>query len=291
MVDSNFIEFHDVTKVFGNNSALNKVNFKVQRNSIVGLLGPNGSGKSTLMKILGGLIIDWKGDILLEGKSIKGNQSILGRAGFLIEDPSFYEYLNAKENLEILARLTKTSSYRISEVLKMMNLLGSDNKRVSEFSYGMKQRLGIAQAIIHDPDILFLDEPNNGLDPVGIIQMNETIKNLNNMGKTIFISTHILDNVRELCTHIAVLNSGKLILYDSIKDLIKNSKRYVIKSEKAKELRNHINTFKDIEIAGFNNYHVIVDTDIDLHELVYKISTKHKITGVFKDLDITRLFN
>ena len=291
MVDSNFIEFHNVTKVFGNNRALNKVNFKVQRNSIVGLLGPNGSGKSTLMKILGGLIIDWEGDILLENKSIKGNQSILSRAGFLIEDPSFYEYLNAKENLEILARLTKTSSYRISEVLKMMNLLGNDNKKVSEFSYGMKQRLGIAQAVLHDPDILFLDEPNNGLDPVGIIQMNEIITSLNNMGKTIFISTHILDNVRELCSHIAVLNSGKLILYDSIKDLIKSSKRYVIKSEKAKELRNHITTFRDIEIVRFNNYHVIVDTDIDLHELVYKISTKHKITGVSKDLDITRLFN
>ena len=290
MIDSNFIEFHDVTKVFGENSALNKVNFKVQRNSIIGLLGPNGSGKSTLMKILGGLIIDWEGDILLENKSIKGNQSILGRAGFLIENPSFYEYLNAKENLEILARLTKTSTYRISEVLKMMNLL-DNNKKVSEFSYGMKQRLGIAQAIIHDPDILFLDEPNNGLDPVGIIQMNETIKSLNNMGKTIFISTHILDNVRELCSHIAVLNGGKLILYDSIKDLITNSKRFVIKSEKVKELRNHITTLNDIKIVGFNNYHVVVDTDIDLHELVYKISTKHKITGVSKDLDITRLFN
>ena len=291
MVDSNFIEFHDVTKVFGENSALNKVNFKVQRNSIIGLLGPNGSGKSTLMKILGGLIIDWEGDILLENKSIKGNQSILGRAGFLIENPSFYEYLNAKENLEILARLTKTNTYRISEVLKMMNLLDNNNKKVSEFSYGMKQRLGIAQAIIHDPDILFLDEPNNGLDPVGIIQMNETIKSLNNMGKTIFISTHILDNVRELCSHIAVLNDGKLILYDSIKDLITNSKRFVIKSEKVKELRNHITTLNDIKIVGFNNYHVVVDTDIDLHELVYKISTKHKITGVSKDLDITRLFN
>lgn len=291
MVDSNFIEFHDVTKVFGENSALNKVNFKVQRNSIIGLLGPNGSGKSTLMKILGGLIIDWEGDILLENKSIKGNQSILGRAGFLIENPSFYEYLNAKENLEILARLTKTNTYRISEVLEMMNLLDNNNKKVSEFSYGMKQRLGIAQAIIHDPDILFLDEPNNGLDPVGIIQMNETIKSLNNMGKTIFISTHILDNVRELCSHIAVLNDGKLILYDSIKDLITNSKRFVIKSEKVKELRNHITTLNDIKIVGFNNYHVVVDTDIDLHELVYKISTKHKITGVSKDLDITRLFN
>jgi len=291
MVDSNFIEFHDVTKVFGENSALNKVNFKVQRNSIIGLLGPNGSGKSTLMKILGGLIIDWEGDILLENKSIKGNQRILGRAGFLIENPSFYEYLNAKENLEILARLTKTNTYRISEVLKMMNLLDNNNKKVSEFSYGMKQRLGIAQAIIHDPDILFLDEPNNGLDPVGIIQMNETIKSLNNMGKTIFISTHILDNVRELCSHIAVLNDGKLILYDSIKDLITNSKRFVIKSEKVKELRNHITTLNDIKIVGFNNYHVVVDTDIDLHELVYKISTKHKITGVSKDLDITRLFN
>ena len=283
MVDSNFIQFHDVTKVFGENSALNKVNFKVQRNSIIGLLGPNGSGKSTLMKILGGLIIDWEGDILLENKSIKGNQRILGRAGFLIENPSFYEYLNAKENLEILARLTKTNTYRISEVLKMMNLLDNNNKKVSEFSYGMKQRLGIAQAIIHDPDILFLDEPNNGLDPVGIIQMNETIKSLNNMGKTIFISTHILDNVRELCSHIAVLNGGKLILYDSIKDLITNSKRFVIKSEKVKELMNHITTLNDIKIVGFNNYHVVVDTDIDLHELVYKISTKHKITGVSKD--------
>ena len=195
------------------------------------------------MRILSGLIISWDGDIYLEGDSIRGSNTMLKRSGFLIEDPSFYEYLTAQQNLTMFSRLTNTDPVEIKKVLKKVNkiigltgsqgsgkstisqilkkvlkkvdLLNEKDKKVSEYSYGMKQRLGIAQAILHDPDILFFDEPNNGLDPNGISTMNQTMDSLNKEGKTIFISTHILEHVKELCTHVIVLRDGKLVLETS----------------------------------------------------------------------------
>ena len=129
----------------------------------------------------------------------------------------------------MFSRLTNTDPVEIRKVLKKVDLLNEKDKKVSEYSYGMKQRLGIAQAILHDPDILFFDEPNNGLDPNGISTMNQTMDSLNKEGKTIFISTHILEHVKELCTHVIVLRDGKLVLDESMEDLIKTEDRYIIK--------------------------------------------------------------
>ena len=204
------ISFSNVNKYYKDLIALENIDFTIPEKSVFGLLGPNGSGKSTLMKILAGLITSWEGDINVYGESIKYQNQYLKNFGFMIEEPSFYEQLTANKNLELFARLTNTKKNQINRVLKIVNLYQRKNDEVSTFSYGMKQRLGIAQAILHDPSILILDEPNNGLDPIGINQMADIIHKLNFAGKTICISTHSLYEVERLCTDVAILKKGRL---------------------------------------------------------------------------------
>ena len=285
-----FIHFDNVSKYFGNNAALEEVDFKIPQYSIVGLLGPNGSGKSTLMRILSGLIISWDGDIYLEGESIKKSNAILKRSGFLIEDPSFYEYLTAQQNLKMFSRLTNTDPKNINKVLKEVDLLDEKDKKVSDYSYGMKQRLGIAQAILHDPDILFFDEPNNGLDPIGISTMNKTMENLNKEGKTIFISTHILDDVKELCSHVIVLREGKLVLDESIEGLINNEDRYIIKLNNAQIALDKLESHSAVEVIDSSDKRITVKSSMNIYDLISIIPIDSELNSISRDPNISRLF-
>ena len=290
MKRAEFIHFDNVSKYFGNNEALEKVGFKIQKNSIVGLLGPNGSGKSTLMRILSGLIISWDGDIYLEGQSIRKSNTILKRSGFLIEDPSFYEYLTAQQNLIMFSRLTNTDPMDVNKVLKKVDLFEEKDKKVSDYSYGMKQRLGIAQAILHNPDILFFDEPNNGLDPMGISTMNKTIDNLNKEGKTIFISTHILEDVKELCSHVIVLRDGKLVLDESIEGLIENEDIYIIKLNNTKIALDKLRSHSDVKVVDSNDKKITVKSAINIYDLISIIPSESQLNSISKDPNISRLF-
>ena len=290
MKRAEFIHFDNVSKYFGNNAALEKVDFKIQKNSIVGLLGPNGSGKSTLMRILSGLIISWDGDIYLEGQSVRKSNTILKRSGFLIEDPSFYEYLTAQQNLIMFSRLTNTDPMNVNKVLKKVDLFEEKDKKVSDYSYGMKQRLGIAQAILHDPDILFFDEPNNGLDPIGISTMNKTIDNLNKEGKTIFISTHILEDVKELCSHVIVLRDGKLVLDESIEGLIENEDIYIIKLNNTKIALDKFRSHSDVKVVDSNDKKITVKSAINIYDLISIIPSESQLNSISKDPNISRLF-
>ena len=290
MKRAEFIHFDNVSKYFGNNTALEKVGFKIQKNSIVGLLGPNGSGKSTLMRILSGLIISWDGDIYLEGQSIRKSNTILKRSGFLIEDPSFYEYLTAQQNLIMFSRLTNTDPMDVNKVLKKVDLFEEKDKKVSDYSYGMKQRLGIAQAILHNPDILFFDEPNNGLDPMGISTMNKTIDNLNKEGKTIFISTHILEDVKELCSHVIVLRDGKLVLDESIEGLIENEDIYIIKLKNTKIALDKLRSHSDVKVVDSNDKKITVKSAINIYDLISIIPSESQLNSISKDPNISRLF-
>ena len=290
MKRAEFIHFDNVSKYFGNNAALEKVDFKIQKNSIVGLLGPNGSGKSTLMRILSGLIISWDGDIYLEGQSIRKSNTILKRSGFLIEDPSFYEYLTAQQNLIMFSRLTNTDPMNVNKVLKKVDLFEEKDKKVSDYSYGMKQRLGIAQAILHDPDILFFDEPNNGLDPIGISTMNKTIGNLHKEGKTIFISTHILEDVKELCSHVIVLRDGKLVLDESIEGLIENEDIYIIKLNNTKIALDKLKSHSDVKVVDSNDKKITVKSAINIYDLISIIPSESQLNSISKDPNISRLF-
>tara|TARA_Y100000591_G_scaffold185492_2_gene160078 strand:- start:3229 stop:4107 length:879 start_codon:yes stop_codon:yes gene_type:complete len=291
MNKNNLIDIVSVSKNFGDTKALDSVSFSIPENSVLGLLGPNGSGKSTLLRIVSGLIKEWEGDILFENKSTKINSKyLLNKCGFLIENPTFYEHLTAHQNLTILSRLTDNNPSKINRVLSDVDLDDTANIKVSNFSYGMKQRLGIGQAILHDPDILFLDEPSNGLDPLGIKEMNKTISNLHSRGKTIIVSTHILQDVEELCSDIIILKDGQLILNTPIDKLLTESKIISIKAENIKVLENYIKTLKNCQLVNCERNKITIQADFNIDTLIKNLPEEISITSITKDPDLSKYF-
>ncbi|GAA0824766.1 ABC transporter ATP-binding protein [Clostridium tertium] len=224
------VKTENLIKKFNNVNSVDKVNLKVREGEVYGFLGPNGAGKSTTIKMILGLIRPNSGEISVFGKSIKDNrEEILKDIGALVESPSYYGHLTAYENLEILRRVLKVSKNEIEEKLKLVNLWDAKNKKVREFSLGMKQRLGIAQALMGNPKLLILDEPTNGLDPAGIIEIRNLIKYLaKEKNITIIISSHILSEIELVATEVAVINKGKLLYQGSLDDLKKNSTNEVL---------------------------------------------------------------
>lgn len=228
---SNYIvETRNLVKVFNNVKSVDNVNLKVREGEVYGFLGPNGAGKSTTIKMILGLIRPNSGEISVFGKSIKDNrEEILKDIGALVESPSYYGHLTAYENLDILRRVLKVSKEEIENKLGLVNLLDAKNKKVKEFSLGMKQRLGIAQALMGDPKLLILDEPTNGLDPSGIIEVRNLIKFLaKEKHITIIISSHILSGIELVANEVAVINKGKLLYQGSLETLKKNSTNEVL---------------------------------------------------------------
>jgi ABC-2 type transport system ATP-binding protein len=285
------LNFEKIKKSFGQIIALDDVSFNVDKNSIHGILGPNGSGKSTLMRILSGLIKSLSGNIFLHDEKIQKNSNeYLKSFGFMIEEPSFYEYLSAEENLKIFCRLLNYNFDVVFESLKRVDLYDWRKTKVKNFSYGMKQRLGIAQAILHDPDILILDEPNNGLDPKGIADMNSLIEGLQEEGKTICISTHILKDVERLCDSVTVLKKGKLILNSSIKDLMIKSKLINISSTKISQLEDYLKNNIKSKIIQSSNKFLILESNISIQEITAKIPNDIPITSITRDSGLTELF-
>jgi len=216
-----------LTKTFGKRKAVDNLSFTITEGEIFGFLGPNGAGKSTAIKSMLSLIKPDNGDIELFGKSIrKYHNDALKGVGALVERPDFYEYLTAQQNLSILAKMDKVSNERISEVLKIVGLENRRNDKVKAYSQGMKQRLGIAQALLSNPRLLILDEPTNGLDPRGMKEVRELIKKLVQEGITILLSSHILHEVEQVCTTMAIINKGKLIKSGNVNELLKTSEAF-----------------------------------------------------------------
>ena len=286
------LEFKNIVKSYNKVEALKDISFSIPENSIFGILGANGSGKSTFMKILPGLIYDWSGKIFYKDKLIQKNDMILRQEfGYLIEAPTFYEYLSARKNLEILARISNVNCSRIDEVLELVELSHRSKDKVSAYSYGMKQRLGIAQALLHNPKILILDEPNNGLDPNGINDMIRLIKNLKVQGKTICLSTHNLKDVEELCTDFTVFKDGLCSNSVSLSNQLNKSKKWVITVKNPELAINKINqSDKFSYISSFNN-NIIIETNsknaiksLNLvleNEEIYKISKDSNLIEYF----------
>jgi len=255
---SSILTFENVSKNYGKLNALSNIQFEIPENSIFAILGPNGSGKSTLIRILAGLITSWNGNIFYKGNSIHNDKNYLKNFGFIIEDPSFYQYLSAIKNLQIFCRLTNTPFSRINEVLDLVDLLDRKYDKVSNYSYGMKQRLGIAQALLHDPKILILDEPNNGLDPIGVNQIADIIYKLNHDGKTICISTHSLTEVDRLCSDVAILKEGKLIINKNIQTELKRKKFFRIEISDLSKAIKVIKKIKGVSIISKQSNSIIV---------------------------------
>ena len=289
---NNRVSIKELSKNYNDLKALDKISFDIPSKSIFALLGPNGSGKSTLIKVLSKLIKEWDGDIFYNGESIKSNNNYIKNFGFIIEDPCFYEYLSAKKNLQIFSRLTNTPSERINAVLELVDLVNRANDKVSNFSYGMKQRLGIAQALLHDPEILVLDEPNNGLDPIGVNKMADLIYRLNQEGKTICISTHSLSEVDRLCSDVAILKEGKLLITKNIKKLSKNNKFYRLEVFDITSASNYIKTFSDVKIiAQENNILIIsIDSSEPTNILPIKLNEHASVKSVHRESNLIQYF-
>ena len=259
------IRFEAIKKSYSKIEALKNISFSVPVGSIFGILGANGSGKSTLMKILPGLIKDWSGKIYYKDKNIKGNSSILKRdVGYLIESPTFYEYISAQKNLEMLARISNVDFKRIPYVLDLVELKPRANDKVSDYSYGMKQRLGIAQVLLHNPQVVVLDEPNNGLDPNGISDMTKLIKQMQLDGKTVILSTHNLRDVEEICTDFVVFKNGESSDSISIKTLLIESKKWSIIADNPESAIDVIKNNKSLSYLDRVNNKIFIESKLDI---------------------------
>lgn len=205
--------------------ALDGLDLSVKKGESYGLLGPNGAGKTTTQKLLLGLIKPTAGEIKVLGKS-PGDMEVLSRIGFLPETPYFYAYLSAYEFLDFFAQLfslsTKERKDRIKELLELVSLSEAGSRPIRKFSKGMMQRLGIAQALLNDPELVFLDEPNSGLDPIGRRDIRNIMLKLKAAGKTIFFNSHMIPDVKEICDRVGVLHRGKMVGQGSVTDICKS---------------------------------------------------------------------
>lgn len=211
----------NLCKTFGKKNVLKNLNFEVPKGGITGFLGPNGAGKSTTIKIIAGLVAPTSGTVEIEGIPMNGNSSaVFKKLGIMFEAPAFYNYLTARQNYALLTRLQQNKAVDIDHILKIVGLSGSADVRVGEFSQGMRQRLGIGQALLVQPELLILDEPTNALDPLGRKEMKNLILHLARTEKmTIFISSHLLSEIEQICTHAVIIHEGKILAADAINAL------------------------------------------------------------------------
>mgnify|MGYP000380043710 FL=1 len=202
------LQTKNLCKFYKNQKAVNNISISVKRNSIYGLLGPNGAGKSTFLKMITGVLHPTSGQIIFDNHI--WSRKDLANIGALIESPPLYENLTARENLKVRSILLGIPDTRIDEVLKIVGLTNTGKKKASQFSMGMKQRLGIAIALLNNPKLLILDEPTNGLDPIGIQELRDLIKTFPSRGITVILASHILSEVKQLADHIGIINNGIL---------------------------------------------------------------------------------
>ena len=226
----NIIETHDLCKQYGNALRVAHLDLDVPEGSVYGFLGPNGAGKSTTLKMLLGLVRPTAGDIRVLGKKMDGGNrlTVLRQVGSLIESPSYYGHLTGEENLRIVQTLRGMPEKSIREVLQIIRLDDQRGKRVAHYSLGMKQRLGLAAALLGYPKLLILDEPTNGLDPAGIQEMRELICSLpERFGMTVVVSSHLLSEIDQMADHVAIIREGELVFQDTLEVLHGRSRHHL----------------------------------------------------------------
>lgn len=226
----NIIQTHDLCKQYGNALRVSHLNLNVPEGSIYGFLGPNGAGKSTTLKMILGLVRPTAGSIRVLGKDMDNSNrlSVLRQVGSLIESPSYYGHLTGEENLRIVQTLRGIPEKNIREVLQIVRLDGQREKKVAHYSLGMKQRLGLAAALLGYPKLLILDEPTNGLDPAGIQEMRELICDLpSRFGMTVVVSSHLLSEIDQMANHVAIIREGELVFQDSLEALHGRSRHHL----------------------------------------------------------------
>jgi ABC-2 type transport system ATP-binding protein len=287
--EEKIIEIKNLSKHFKDLKAVNNLSLNVYRGDVFGFLGPNGAGKSTTIRMLMSLIAPNTGEIKLFGKSLKESRiEILKRVGAIVEKPDFYGYLSAYKNLEILGRISgkHISQKRIMEVLELVGLSTRFKSKVKTFSHGMKQRLGLAQSLLHDPDLIILDEPTTGLDPQGMKEIRDLIITLSkDAKKTIFLSSHILYEVELVANRMVIINKGASVVEGEVETLLQQANlkvtMQVTEIEKAKQLlsasrwSSKVNSFTENkiifaldpdEISKVNRY--FIENGVDVRSIV-----------------------
>jgi ABC-type multidrug transport system ATPase subunit len=227
----------NLSKHYGNRLAVNNLNLEVRRGEIFGFLGPNGAGKTTTIRMALGLIAPTSGSVEILGLDVATQRAnVLPRVGALVETPALYLYLSGRDNLRAVASvLGGVPKTRIDAVLELVGLSARQKDRVRTYSLGMKQRLGVAMALLQDPDVLVLDEPANGLDPAGIVEMRDLMHHLSAEGKTVFISSHLLPEVQQICTRVAIINLGKLVTESTIEELTSRHGEFAVTLDRAEQ--------------------------------------------------------
>lgn len=286
---NSILSIKDLEKYYEDSPVLKSINININEGEIYGLLGRNGAGKTTIMKIILGLTKPTKGKVILLGSdtSTDKGKEVLKNVGCIIESPGFYSNLTATENLMIFAKLRGDSENSVKEALKLVNLPYNDKKLFGKYSLGMKQRLAIANAIMHKPKVLILDEPINGLDPIGIAEVRDLIKSLKENGTTILISSHILPELENLADRIGIINDGNLIDEINLEEWNSHNefgvKIYVDKTQEAINLlsKNGVN-FE--QMATFNKGIIIKNENIKVSDL-NKIFIKNdlEVNGIIEE--------
>lgn len=234
-----------ITKSFGDFKAVDNLDLRVRKGSVHGFLGPNGAGKTTVIRILLGLLVPDSAEIEILGKDLfTSRNQIMSETGAVVEYPAFFDYMTAFENLYYLSRLSGNADRTmIDKAIDIVGLSKVRNKRVREFSYGMKQRLGIAQAMIPDNKLIFLDEPVNGLDPHGILDIRNLIRTLSeNHGITVFLSSHLLSEVEQTCDYVTIINRGSMVCEEKVSDLMKKHESVELLTPDGASAKNIIGT-------------------------------------------------
>jgi ABC-2 type transport system ATP-binding protein len=264
-----------LTKAFGTRKALDGVDLEVPRGVAFGFLGPNGAGKTTIIRLLLGLAWPTSGSMSVLGHTLPADRpAALARVGAIIEEPRFYPFLTARENLAVNAAARGAVASGFDAVLDRVGLARRADDRVSSYSLGMRQRLGIARCLLADPELLFLDEPMNGLDPAGILELRALLRELVDEGRTVFLSSHLLDEVQRTCDYAAIVDRGRVIMQGSIEELTGGPRRVAVGTDNPGRAAALLASVHGVDRAAVEDDGVVVSlvsNDTSDHELVTNV--------------------
>lgn len=264
------LKLMNIVKKYGNKTIIDNLSLTVESGQVYGFLGPNGAGKTTTIKMIVGLISIDSGSIKINDLDIvKDHKKAMRNVGAIVENPDLYDYLSGMENIKLYARLRNVKKSRIEEVIELVDLKARINDKVKKYSLGMKQRLGLAVALLHKPKLLILDEPTNGLDPAGIKKLRDTLKELAHKENiAVFVSSHMLSEMQLMCDKVAIIDGGKIIKVDNINNLEKVNNRYILN---VSDLKKSLNLLKDICVCQIDNNNLIIEYDDKVSNVIKEL--------------------
>lgn len=275
-----------LTKQYGRITAVNGLSVSIPRKSVFGLLGPNGSGKTTTLGMVLDVIEKTKGTFTW---NIEESGNVRKRIGAILESPNFYPYLSAVNNLRLICKIKEVDESAIEPILKQVGLLERKDDSFKTYSLGMKQRLAIASALLADPEVLILDEPTNGLDPKGIVEIRQLIREIAAEGRTIILASHLLDEVQKVCTHFCVLDKGSLIFSGEVAELSKQKNKFFIKSSAKGELLSALE--RSAIVFKWNEEEELVSIELAEDQEIESLIKELALQGIYVNHVSQQLFN